>query len=177
MVITFIGYRGCGKSTVAALLSARLGWACVDADDAIESRAGCSISELFAERGEPVFRELERTVIAELLGRERLVLAAGGGAILAKATRAAMRGAGPVVWLQAPVADLSRRISGDGSTALRRPQLTDAGVTAEIESVLTAREPLYRDAATIVIDTAGRTVEDVAAAVYVALPDEVTKDQ
>lgn len=162
---------------MAALLSARLGWACVDADDAIESRAGISISEIFAEQGEPAFRELERTVIAELLGRERLVLAAGGGAILAEETRAGMRGAGPVVWLQAAVADLSRRISDDGSTALRRPQLTDAGVTAEIESVLTAREPLYRDAATIVIDTAGRTVEEVAEAVYVALPADVMRDQ
>ncbi len=176
MVITLIGYRGCGKTTVGALLSARLGWTCVDADEELERRAGRSIREIFAADGEAAFRTLEREVVAELLAKDRLVLAAGGGAILAEETRVRMRASGPVVWLRAPVADLARRISADSTTAGRRPQLTDAGVTAEIESVLHGREPLYRAAATIVIDTGGRSPAEVTAAVYEALPPDVKTD-
>ncbi|HEY2253705.1 MAG TPA: shikimate kinase, partial [Planctomycetaceae bacterium] len=82
MVITLIGYRGSGKTTVAQSLAARLGWSWIDADAVIEDAAGCTIKEIFAAEGESGFRDRERRALAELLTRDKLVLAAGGGAIL-----------------------------------------------------------------------------------------------
>ena len=73
MVVTLIGYRGTGKTSVAGPLAARLGFEAIDADAEIEQRAGRTIRQIFAETGEPVFRALERDVMAELLGRRRLV--------------------------------------------------------------------------------------------------------
>jgi shikimate kinase len=165
MIITLIGYRGSGKSTVAAPLAQRLGWSTADADAEIERLAGRTIREIFADAGEATFRELERRVIAELLRRDRLVLAAGGGAVLNPETRREMRSAGPVVWLRASIETLQQRISGDATTAARRPNLTADGGRAEIESLLARREPLYRETATLVIDTdgldAGQIVERI----------------
>ena len=80
MVISLIGYRGSGKSSVAPLLASSLGWEWFDADPLIEQAAGCTIREIFANHGEPHFREWERQVMAELLGQERIVIAAGGTA-------------------------------------------------------------------------------------------------
>ena len=165
MIITLIGSRGSGKSSVAVPLAERLGWSAIDADAEIERAAGKSIREIFAHGGEPRFRELERQAIAELLRRDRLVLSAGGGAVLNPETRREMRAAGPVVWLRASVEALQQRISGDATTAARRPNLTADGGRTEIESLLVRREPLYRETATLVIDTddleAGQIVERI----------------
>ncbi|HUG91030.1 MAG TPA: shikimate kinase [Planctomycetaceae bacterium] len=153
MVITLIGYRGSGKSTIAPLLAERLGWEWIDADAEIERRAGRTIREIFASQGEPTFRDLERETIGELLGRERLVLAAGGGAVLDASTRQRMRHAGPVVWCDAPVETLYERILADATTAERRPNLTGRGGIDEVRELLGRREPLYRETACVVIDT------------------------
>ena len=160
MLITLIGYRGCGKSTVAPALAARLGWDWADADAVLEAKAGKSIREIFAESGEPEFRRLERETLIALLQRDRLVLAAGGGAILNPETRADFRKAGPVVWLKADVATLQARIAADTTTAARRPNLTATGGTAEIAQLLAVREPLYRETATLVLDSS-RSVDEV----------------
>lgn len=164
MLITLIGYRGCGKSTVAPALAARLGWDWVDADTVLEAKAGKSIREIFAESGEPEFRRLERETLVELLQRDRLVLAAGGGAVLNPETRADFRKAGPVVWLRADVATLEARIAADATTAARRPNLTSAGGTAEIAQLLAGREPLYRETATLVLDSS-RSVDEIVDAI------------
>ncbi len=165
MVITLIGYRGTGKSTLAAPLAQRLGWEWLDADVELERRAGRSIQSIFATDGEPEFRRFERELLSELLKRDRLVLAAGGGAILNEATRADMKSAGSVIWLQASVDTIERRLATDPTTGQRRPNLTSDGGRAEIERLLTMREPLYRECATITLDadTAAteQLVEDV----------------
>lgn len=152
MPVTLIGYRGCGKSTVGPLLAERLGWAFVDADERIETRAGRSIREIFAADGEGEFRRLEREVMAELLQRTRIVIAAGGGAILDEDTRADLRRSGPVVWLRVDVATLLDRINADPSTVSRRPDLTQTGGREEIERLLEQRTPLYAAAATFTVD-------------------------
>src|SRR5262249_32412287 len=145
MVITLIGYRGSGKSSVAAPLAARLGWDWCDADQKIEEAAGCTIREIFARHGEPHFRELERQVMAQLLAHDRLVIAAGGGAILDESTRALLCTAGPVIWLRASVDTLHARIAADATTVGRRPALTSRPGPDEISQLLTQREPLYRE--------------------------------
>ena len=79
MFLSLIGYRATGKTTLARLLAERLGCPWIDADTEIERRAGKSIARIFAEDGEPAFRDLEAQVVAELCRRGPLVLAAGGG--------------------------------------------------------------------------------------------------
>jgi shikimate kinase len=164
MIITLIGYRGSGKTTVAKPLAERLGWNWVDADAALEAAAGCTIREIFEQEGEPGFRRRERETISQLLRQDRLVLAAGGGAILNADTRHDIKAAGPVIWLRAPVDVLYSRIAGDSTTAQRRPALAGGG-KQEIETLLAAREPLYRECATLTIDTSaagtGEIVEQI----------------
>jgi shikimate kinase len=177
MNVTLIGYRGSGKSAVSAHLADALGWTAVDADHEIERRAGRTIREIFEEKGEPHFRQLERDVLAELLAGDRLVIAAGGGAVLSTETRSRMQAAGPVVWLQATVDQLERRINADAKSPQRRPPLTDSGGRHEIEELLNVREPLYRQSATAIVQTDELTVEDVAKAVLASVKPLLRKDR
>lgn len=172
MVITLIGYRGSGKTTVAERLARRLGFDWIDADAELERRAGQSIAEIFAQEGEAGFRRRERLLLQDLLHRDRLVLSAGGGAILHPETRHELRASGPVVWLQADVETLARRIAEDPHTAERRPQLTTLGGLAEIQAVLGAREPLYRETAHLTIETTQLSVEEVVDAIASALREK-----
>lgn len=169
-VITLIGYRGSGKSSVAEPLAERLGFSWIDADDEIERVAGKSIATIFAEEGEPRFRQVEREVMQDLLGRDKLIIAAGGGAILNAETRREMREAGPVIWLKASVTALEQRISEDASTASRRPALTSsASQREEIQNLLDQREPLYREAATITVETDSKTVSQIVDEIITSL--------
>lgn len=177
MVITLIGYRGSGKSSVAEPLAVRLGWQARDADREIERRAGKSIAAIFADEGEPHFRALEREVMAELLDETELVIAAGGGCVLCEETRRAMGASGPVVWLKADVDVLADRIGADESTWSRRPDLTAEGGRREIERLLAAREPLYRDCASLSVETAGRSVDDVVEFILAWLRPSATEDR
>jgi shikimate kinase len=162
MNLILIGYRATGKTTLARLLAERLGWEWIDADDQIERRAGKSIARIFAEDGEPAFRDREAAILAELCRRERLVLATGGGAPLRAESRRAMRAAGTVVWLKARPESIHARMTADATTAGRRPQLTSKGALEEIVHLLEVREPAYRAAAHLEIDTEGRSPREIA---------------
>jgi len=170
MVITLIGYRGTGKSTVGPQLAARLGWAFLDADPEIERRAGKSIRQIFADSGEPEFRRLEAEFLAEQLGGDRLVLAPGGGAVMNEATRERMLSAGPVVWLTAPTDVIVKRMAGDETSVERRPALTGLPPRDEIEQLLAKRTPLYAQAATITVETSGKSVGQIVDEILSVLP-------
>jgi len=163
MNIVLIGYRATGKTTVARLLAERLGWEWIDADVEIEHRAGKAIARIFAEDGEPAFRELEARVIGDLCGHQRLVLAAGGGAPLRSESRQVMRQQGKVIWLVAGAETILRRMSADATTAARRPSLTGKGPLEEIVQLLAAREPIYRESAHLQIDTEEKTPAQIVA--------------
>ena len=160
--VFLIGYRGTGKTSVAHELATRLTCNGLDADDVIEQRAGKSIARIFSEDGERAFRDLEAAIVEELCGKAGLVVSLGGGAVLRESNRLAIRGAGPVVWLTASVDSIVARLAADKTTAHRRPNLTSAGGRAEIESLLNQRMPLYRECATLIVDTEGKTVAQVA---------------
>ena len=161
--ITLIGYRGTGKSTVAALLGETLGCGWCDADLVLEEKLGRSIGSLVRERGEPAFRDEEAVVLADLLERFSGVLSTGGGAVLRAGNREAIKGLGrPVVWLTAPAEVIRRRLAADPTTAERRPSLSvpvAGGPTAhgdpllEVATALVEREPLYRQCADFRVDT------------------------
>lgn len=167
--IALIGYRGTGKTTIAEQLASRLGWDFVDADVEIERRAEKSIAEIFADDGEPAFRELESTVVAELCGRQCTVIALGGGAVLRQSNRSAMRSCGAVVWLKATVGAIERRLEADPSTAARRPKLTKSGGRSEIERLLAERTPIYQACATLEVDTEDKTPAEIANEILAAI--------
>ena len=153
MILTLIGYRATGKSTLAKPLAERLGWSWIDADVELERRAGRTIREIFDTDGEPEFRRLERETLVDLLKLDHLVIAAGGGAVLNPDTRRDFKNAGPVIWLKASIDTIEHRLYGDETTAERRPNLTATGGRAEIERLLGQRELIYSDAASLVIQT------------------------
>jgi shikimate kinase len=161
MSLVLIGYRATGKTTVAKCLARRLGWDPVDADVEIECQAGKSIARIFAEDGEPAFRDLEAAVIADLCQQQHLVIAAGGGAPLREESRRTMRKTGQVVWLTATPETILARMNGDATTAERRPSLTDRPPLEEIVQLLHRREPIYRESAHLIVDTEGRSPEQL----------------
>jgi shikimate kinase len=160
--IFLIGYRGTGKTSVARELAGQLGYHWVDADDLIEQMTGKSIATIFSDEGEAGFRQWEARVVSALSRKRRTVVALGGGAVLREDNRRVICGAGPVVWLKASVDTILERLAADSTTASRRPDLTAAGGRAEIEDMLAIRTPLYRQCATLVVDTEGKTSAEVA---------------
>jgi shikimate kinase len=160
--IALIGYRGTGKTTVAQVLAMRLGWDWVDADDVIELRAGKSITAIFADEGQDAFRDLEAQVVAELCARSHVVVALGGGVVMREANREALRQCQHIVWLKALPQTIEQRLTGDPTTAGRRPNLTNAGGRQEIERLLAERTPIYRACATLEVDTEGKAPAEIA---------------
>ncbi len=159
--VTLIGYRACGKSTVARLVADRLGWPEVDADRSLEKRQRTSIAKLVARAGLEVFREREAAELVRLLaGEGPLVLATGGGAVLRPENRALLRERGGcIVYLHAEAAVLQARLARDPGN---RPSLTGATITDEVPRLLAEREPLYREIAHAVV-AATQPVDAVAA--------------
>lgn len=154
-LICLIGYRGCGKTTIAPLLSQRIGWPWIDTDMELERRASKSIKEIFEQAGEPTFRDLETATILDLTRVERRILAFGGGAILRPQNVEAIR-RGLVIWLQADPQTIWQRMAADPLTAQRRPNLSGGGI-GEIEQLLAARTSLYRECADHAVDTVLQT--------------------
>ena len=107
--VVLVGLMGCGKSSVGRRLAARLGLPFVDADEEIERAAAMTITEIFVEHGEALFRDGERRVIARLLASGPQVLATGGGAVMNAETRANIKRHGVSVWLRAELPVLMRR--------------------------------------------------------------------
>ncbi|MBX9788361.1 MAG: shikimate kinase [Pirellulales bacterium] len=165
MNLVLIGYRGTGKSTVARRVALALDWDWIDTDVELELRAGRTIAAIFADEGEPAFRDLESQVLADLAARDRTVIAAGGGVVLRPDNRAVLRTLGRVAWLRADADTIAQRLAADETTRDRRPNLTVAGGREEIEQLLAVREPLYAECADVTVETSGGTPDEIAAEV------------
>jgi shikimate kinase len=148
--VVLVGMMGSGKSSVGKRLATRLGLPFVDADTEIETAAGMSIPDIFAQRGETEFRDGERRVIARILAtRSPLVLATGGGAYMNPDTRARIAEFGISVWLKADVDVLMRRVRKRSN----RPLLRTADPEGTMRRLLAEREPVYSQADITVISS------------------------
>jgi shikimate kinase len=140
--IVMVGLMGCGKSAVGRRLDTRLGLPFVDADDEIEKAAGKSIEDIFAEHGEPYFRDGERKVLARLLRNGSQVLATGGGAFMNEQSREAIAESGISIWLKADLPLLVRRVAKRNN----RPLLKTGDPEEVMRSLMETRYPVYAEA-------------------------------
>ena len=161
--VVLVGPMGAGKTTVGALLARTWETTARDTDQDVEAIAGRSISDIFVDDGEATFRALEREAVAQALATHDGVLSLGGGAVLDPGTRDLLAGH-EVVFLRVGLADAVKRV-GLGSS---RPMLL-GNVRGRIKALLDERTPIYESVATLVVDTDGRTPEDVTDEIVAAL--------
>jgi shikimate kinase len=162
MNIVLIGYRGTGKSTVGKMLAARLGRELISTDAEIVKRANQSIPEIVAQQGWEYFRDAESAVCRDLAGRDQLVIDTGGGVVLRPQNVEVLKRNGKLIWLTATVETITARIGGD----TQRPSLTGTkSFVEEIGEVLHDRTPKYQAAADYVIQTDGRSVQQLVKAI------------
>ena len=157
MMITLTGFMGSGKTTVGKVLADFLGCPFMDLDDLVVKKAGKSIPDIFAQDGEPAFRELEAQVLRKTVAKyaeSAAVLALGGGAVLAPASAALLREKTVCIYLRATLDTLLARLEGETAG---RP-LADASLADRLAS----REPIYEETAHVIIDTDGLSPDDVA---------------
>jgi len=152
---------GSGKSTIGRQLAKALKRPFFDSDKEIEKRTGVTISWIFEMEGEEGFRTREKQVIAELCAKENIVLATGGGAVLAEDNRNVLRSRGKVVYLCSSVEQLYRRTSKDKS----RPLLQTDNPKQKIAQLLEMRDPLYKSVADVVVRTAKQSVHKTVTSV------------
>ena len=156
MMITLTGFMGGGKTTVGRLLADALGCPFMDLDDLIVKKAGKSIPDIFAQDGEPAFRQLEAQVLrktVEKYAESTVVLALGGGAVLAPASAALLHEKTVCIYLRATIDTLLERLAGETAD---RPLADDA-----MAARLAEREPLYEKTAHVIIDTDGLSPDEV----------------
>lgn len=153
--VVLVGPPGAGKSSIGRRVAERLGVPMRDTDADIEQRAGKPITDIFVEDGEPAFREMERAAVTAALAEHDGVLALGGGAVGNPETRAALKDH-RVIFLDVGLADAVSRVGLNRD----RPLLLDSP-RAQMKRLLDERRPLYEEVATAVVDTTGRSLDDV----------------
>ncbi|MDN3452798.1 MULTISPECIES: shikimate kinase AroK [unclassified Psychrobacter] len=147
--VFLVGPMGAGKTTIGKLLAKQLGRTFVDSDWYIESQTGADIAWIFAKEGEAGFRERETRAIDELTQNSQIVLATGGGAIMCAENREFLNQRGIVVYLNAPVDVQLARTAKDKS----RPLLQQPNPRKILQDLYSARDPLYRQVAHIIMPT------------------------
>src|ERR1700736_4403633 len=162
--IVLVGLMGAGKTNIGRRRAARLDLPLFDSDSEIETAAGETIEEIFRNRGEAVFRDGERRVIARLLTQPTHVLATGGGAFMDPATRAIIARRGVSVWLRADLDTLLARVSRRNN----RPLLKERDPRAVLGELIARRHPVYAEA-DITIDSGDGPPELTATRTIAAL--------
>ena len=156
--VYLVGFMGAGKSTVAQALAGRLGWAAEDLDERIEEREQRSIAEIFSQKGEAYFRQVERTTLQEFVPLRQTVVATGGGTFADTANRSLIAGDGVSVWLDVSFETVVRRLPPNGARPLARDRAT-------LLALWTARQSAYslaqlHVAADVPVDDAVRQIVD-----------------
>ncbi|HLC15131.1 MAG TPA: 3-dehydroquinate synthase [Thermodesulfovibrionia bacterium] len=158
MKIVLTGFMATGKTSTGKALSRRLGYPFIDTDELIVEREGMSITRIFQEKGEPYFREVERTVIREISQKDRIVIAPGGGAIKDKRNVEMLRNRGVLVGLTAEPEVILKRVQAEEGV---RPLLNVPDPLSEIKRILQERAPFYMQA-DLIVETNHQSPEEAA---------------
>lgn len=163
--LILVGMMGSGKTTIGKALAKHLGKMFVDSDEEIQKRTGVTIPHIFDVEGEAGFRQREAAALSDLVGRDNMVLATGGGAVLADHNRDMLQQNGIVIYLKASVHDLWQRTRHDRN----RPLLQTCDPQAKLTELLHQRDPLYRRVADIVVQSGKQSAQ----ALTMHLADEI----
>lgn len=164
--IALTGFMAAGKTVVGRKLALRLASPFVDLDRAIEEAEGMKVQEIFAQKGEAFFRDLEKRKLKEVLGREGQVVATGGGAVVDEENLRLLKEKSLLICLKAPPEVLKQR----AGTGRGRPLLQGEDRKGKIASLLSRREEIYAQAH-LTIDTSKLSVEEVVEKILGQLPD------
>jgi shikimate kinase len=165
--IILTGFMGTGKSEVGKQLAAILGRKFIDTDIQIEKEEGMSIAQLFADRGEPHFREREKQIIGRACREDGVVIATGGGAMVSEENAAQLKASGTVICLTAAPEVILGRVQKDET----RPLLLSEDRLVRIRALLSARAAVYAKADAM-IDTSHLSVSEVVQAVLIILGED-----
>ena len=165
MIISLTGFMGCGKSSVGRELSRLLCCPFMDLDDVIVEREGRSIPEIFASDGETEFRRMEQEALMHILtGLSRTdkkvtgILALGGGTVMTEECAKIVHEKTVCIYLRASVETLMDHLAGEVDN---RPMLA-GNLRTRIEELMSIRSATYEKTAHIMIDTDGKTIEEIA---------------
>ena len=151
-----VGFMGTGKTTIGRVLAYRLGFGLLDSDHEIERQQGKSVPQIFADDGEPAFRRMERDFVDGGHPTTRTVVACGGGLVIQPGMLDALKTRGVVVCLHASLETILRRTQGNKN----RPLLDVEDPMERIRMLYAAREPIYRQAGTVIL-TDGRSMNEI----------------
>lgn len=157
--VILIGFMGAGKTTVGTACARMFGLPLLDTDQMIEEMAGTTISEIFAKQGETAFRRIETAVLKALLERkETAVISVGGGLPLLEENRRMLKQIGTVIYLEVSPETVLSRLKGDTT----RPLLQGGDAREKVYDMIGRRDPIYRQAADLIVNVDGREVEKIA---------------
>lgn len=155
--IVLIGFMGSGKSTISKKLSERFGMEIVEMDQIIAEREQMSISEIFAVKGEPYFRDLETNLLIELQAEKNVVISCGGGVPMRECNVIEMKKNGKVVLLTARPETILERVKDDHS----RPLLENNKSVEYISELMEKRREKYEAASDIIVETDGKSADEI----------------
>ena len=151
--IVLMGFMGAGKTTIGKKLANALKYEFIDTDEWIEKEKGRKISDIFAEDGEAVFRDMETDLLKRLQGsEEKFVLSIGGGMPVREENRALLRNLGIVIYLKTSKEEIIRRVSGNKN----RPLLQGGDLEEKVTNLMNAREQIYIETAHMEVITDGK---------------------
>lgn len=160
--IFLIGFMGSGKSTVASCLSETYGMQIIEMDQSIVEREGMSIPDIFAQKGEPYFRDAETNLLIEIQAEENKVVSCGGGVALRERNVEEMKKSGKIVLLNAKPETILERVKDDDN----RPLLRGNKNVEFISNMMEQRRPKYEGAADFVIQTDGKTADIICKEIF-----------
>lgn len=155
--IFFVGLMGAGKTTVGKIIAKNFNKTFYDTDHVIEQKTGVKIPTIFELEGELGFRKRETSCLEDMMSQDNIVLATGGGAIIAPENRQLLKENGFVIYLRANVNELYLRTRNDKN----RPLLQNVDVKVKLEELFHQRNPLYTETANLIIDTGHQPVNSI----------------
>ncbi|MCR4277198.1 MAG: shikimate kinase [Candidatus Roizmanbacteria bacterium] len=155
MKIILIGFMGSGKTTVAKILAKKLGLEVIEMDDLIINRSGKSIDQIFKDDGENWFRELESQIAIDQRNKENVVISTGGGVVINAENIKNLKINGKIIFLKTSFSEIKKRLKNIDDRPLFKNKRS-------AEKLFKFRQKLYEKNADLIVNTDGRSVEEVA---------------